>query len=183
MPHPTNTDVQFVSSTKGRVFQFSHSKPYTTKDGREIALYVWSGDCKECGEPFEVITTKRNPSTTSNHQFDLVHCKAHRLSFREVCTLGRAAQKEKRREAKRLNPPPVEVPKTRIGARQAAILDMVSLVGNVYFNDLIDAFVDSLPPPPPTSRDRRREIGIQALGILLEEGLIILKEGIISPPQ
>lgn len=178
-------DMSFVSSLKGKVFRFSHDTPYTTKDGREVLLHAWVSECKKCGAPFEVLTAQRNPDASLQRRFDLVHCEAHRMSFQEVCALGRAARREKRRVASPTGSPPPKggTPRAvRIGGVQSRLLGALALVGEAPLTDLIASLCAALPEPEVGERDRRTERVKQAVGILLHNGLLVVKDGIATLP-
>ena len=65
----------------GQVYEFVGREPYLTKDGREIALYVWRSRCASCGEYFEVKTSTAAARTFANVNR---RCEMHRKALRRV---------------------------------------------------------------------------------------------------
>lgn len=183
MTHDITLAVDSVITSDGRVFQFSHSSPYLAKTGRETYIHSWVGRCRKCGAPFEVTTTQRSPIMSSHTQFDLVHCKAHRLSRAEVYALGRAKLKEKRLAARRANPvkaPTKPYPGVRIGGVQAKVIDALELAGDAGIDDLLEQLAEALPRPEEGRRDRRREVVLQAVSVLRDRGVVTIEAGVIA---
>ena len=61
---------------KGRTYTCIGFEPYTTKDGRDIELAVFEGNCAVCGSPFQVTTTVNGFERTN--AFFTKHCQQHK---------------------------------------------------------------------------------------------------------
>jgi len=75
-----------ITTKGGRTFDLEAVLPYTRKDGSASALSVWRGTCRQCGAPFEVVTSANLAVITKTKRLAVVHCPAHRLRRRPKAT-------------------------------------------------------------------------------------------------
>lgn len=68
---------------KGRLWQEVGREPYTRVDGTETELIRWQSQCAKCEAPF-VVTTPSEGAFWKSKSFEMVHCKAHRLTKAQV---------------------------------------------------------------------------------------------------
>jgi hypothetical protein len=80
-----------ITHKNGTIFKWIANTLQTTNSGKPFQMVSYMAHCRKCNEPF-FVTSVLKPTGRQQRVFDLVHCKAHRISAIEALALARESR-------------------------------------------------------------------------------------------